>query len=207
MAVVLLVALLLAATCAFAAKEFAMPKVESAANYPAHDSHPNEMVTVGADLYTGAKSSIFNVNYADRDMVPILVVITNNGSAPVELANMKAQLVTRDRRAKIEPASQEDIFRRFSRTEKRGDEPSKLPIPLPGRGPKVGVKKDVQQEVNAAMFQARAVEPHSTQAGFMFFDVSGISDPLTGARLYLTGLRDGGGQELMYFEVALDKAR
>lgn len=200
-------AVLLAATCALAAKEFAMPNVEAAANYPAHDSHPNEMVTVGVDLYTGAKASIFKQNYADREMVPILVVITNNGSTPVELANMKVQLVTSDRRAKIEPASEEDIFRRFSRTDRRGDEPSKLPIPLPGRGPKVGVKKDVQQEVTTALFQARAVEPKSTQAGFMFFDVSGIRDPLSGAHLYLTGLRDGNGQELMYFELALDKAR
>ncbi len=200
-------AVLLAATCALAAKEFAMPKVEAAANYPAHDSHPSEMVTVGADLYTGAKASIFKENYADRDMVPILVVITNNGTAPVELANMKVQLVTTDRRAKIEPATEDDIFRRFSRADRRGDEPSKLPIPLPGRGPKVGVKKDVQQEVTAALFQARAVEPKSTQAGFMFFDVSGVRDPLSGAHLYVTGLRDGHGQELMYFELALDKAR
>lgn len=206
-ALLLVLAVLLAAGSVFAAKEFTMPKAEAAANYPAHDSHPNEMVTVGVDLYIGAKASIFKQNYADKDMVPLLVVITNNSSAPVELANMKVQLVTTNRRAKIEPASEDDLYRRFSRTQKRGDEPSKLPIPLPGRGPKVGVKKDVQQEIDAAMFHARAVEPHSTQAGFMFFDVSGISDPLSGARLYLTGLRDGSGQELMYFEVALEKAR
>jgi hypothetical protein len=199
--------LMIAIGCALAAKEFTMPKVQAAANYPAHDSHPNEMATVGLDLYTGEKASIFKQNYADRDLVPLLVVITNNGSTPIELANMKVQLVTKDRRAKIEPSSEDDLFRRLSRTQKRGDEPSKLPFPLPGRGPKVGVKKDVQQEIETALFQAKAVEPHATRAGFMFFDVSGITDPLNGARLYLTGLRDGSGQELMYFEIPLDKAR
>jgi hypothetical protein len=202
-----LAVVLLAVTLAFAHKEFEMPKVQAAANYPAHESHPNELVTVGIDIYTGAKASIFKQNYAERGMVPVLVVITNNGDKPIELANMNVQLITVDRHAKIEPASEEDIFRRFSRTEHRGDEPSKLPFPLPGRGPKVGVKKDVRQEVEAALFQARAVEAHSTQSGFMFFDVSGIDDPLTGARLYFTGLRNNNGQELMYFEISLDKAK
>jgi hypothetical protein len=36
------------------------------------------------------------------------------------------------------------------------------------------------------------------------FDVSDVSAPLAGARFYLTGLRDGGGNELMYFEIPLD---
>jgi hypothetical protein len=49
------------------------------------------------------------------------------------------------------------------------------------------------------------VEPHSTQSGFMFFDVSGISVPLAGAHFYLTGVRNSKGDELMYFEVPLEK--
>ena len=52
---------------------------------------------------------------------------------------------------------------------------------------------------------AKAVEPHSTQVGFLFFDVSGISVPLAGAHFYLTGVRDARGNELMYFEVPLEK--
>jgi hypothetical protein len=39
----------------------------------------------------------------------------------------------------------------------------------------------------------------------MFFDVSGISTPLAGAHFYLTGVRDASGNELMYFEIPLEK--
>jgi hypothetical protein len=39
----------------------------------------------------------------------------------------------------------------------------------------------------------------------MFFDVSGISTPLAGANFYLTGVRDSKGNELMYFEIPLEK--
>jgi len=51
---------------------------------------------------------------------------------------------------------------------------------------------------NACQFTAKAVEPHSTQSGFLFFEVSGISSPLAGARFYLTGLRDGKGGDLLF---------
>jgi hypothetical protein len=48
------------------------------------------------------------------------------------------------------------------------------------------------------------VEPHATQAGFLFFDVEGISEALAGAHLYLTGLRNSEGGELMFFDIPLD---
>jgi hypothetical protein len=56
-----------------------------------------------------------------------------------------------------------------------------------------------------APFNSRSVEPGATQAGFLFFDVSGIGDPLTGAHLYVTGVRDASGKELMFFDIAMDK--
>jgi hypothetical protein len=39
----------------------------------------------------------------------------------------------------------------------------------------------------------------------MFFDVSGLSNPLAGAHLYVSGVRDAKGNEMMYFEVPLDQ--
>ena len=62
-----------------------------------------------------------------------------------------------------------------------------------------------REEIQNSMFSAKAVEPHSTQAGFLFFDVAGISTPLAGAHFYLTGVRNSKGTELMYFEIALEK--
>jgi hypothetical protein len=140
--------------------------------------------------------------------VPIFVVVSNENGQPIELSRIRVQLVTANRSAKIEPATDDDIYRRLSKVVRRGDEPSRnpLPIPLPRGGPKVGVKKEVREEVEAAQFRARAVDARSNERGFFFFDVSGISNPLQGATLYITGVRDNSGQDLMYFEVPLEKA-
>lgn len=61
------------------------------------------------------------------------------------------------------------------------------------------------EEINMAQFGARSVEPHSTASGFLFFDVSDSSTPLAGANFYVTGVRDSGGNEMMYFEIPMEK--
>jgi hypothetical protein len=189
-----------------AAKDFDMPRAADAKTYAVRDNHPNEHAAIAAVPYTGEKGSIFKGKYEEHDLLPVFVIFTNDNDTPLELSDMTVQFTTVDKKAKISPASDEDIYRKISRSDRRADEASRnpLPIPLPRRGPKVGVKKDVTQEVEAAQFRARAVEPHTTRAGFMFFDVSGIRDPLQGGKIYVTGVRDGNGQELMYFELDLD---
>ena len=60
-------------------------------------------------------------------------------------------------------------------------------------------------EIDSAQFAARAVEPHTTQSGFLFFDVSGMTTPLAGAHIDVTGVTDAKGNELMYFEIPMEK--
>jgi hypothetical protein len=191
----------LSAGVSVAAKHFVMPEAHPAKSYPAHDEHSNEGVTVGLDPYDlGEKTNIFSVHYHEVGFLPIFVVITNDGNQPISLVESKPELVTYDR-SKISPATRDDIYRRVSRPI---GEPSPNPLPWPKKT-KGSVPKEVQDEVENSQFVARAVEPHSTQAGFMFFDVAGIDAPLAGAHFYLTGVRDSKGNELMYFEVPLEK--
>jgi hypothetical protein len=185
-----------------AAKEFVMPQAASAKTYPAHDQHPAETVTVAVDPYDLVeKTTIFSVHYSELGFVPIFVVVTNDGSQPVELSGMKAQLVTVNR-AKLSPATQEDIARRLTRPSANTN---RYPIPFPTKKVKGGLNKQAIDEIQNAQFEAKAVEPHSTRSGFLFFDVSDISVPLAGATFYLTGVRDAKGNELMYFEIPLEK--
>jgi hypothetical protein len=187
----------------FAAKEFVLPRAQPANAYPAHDEHPTEAVSIALDPYDMAdKANIFSVHYRDLGFLPIFFIVTNDGDQPVQLADMKAQLVTANR-AKLSPAVQDDIERRLARPSASGA--NRYPIPIPTSKVKGGVSKQARDEIEKAIFVARAVEPHSTQAGFLFFDIGGISTPLAGAHFYLTGVRDGKGNELMYFEVALEK--
>jgi hypothetical protein len=190
--------------CAIAAKEFAMPAAQAARAYPAHDEHPVEKVAVAVDPYDlDAKASVFSVKYRNYGYVPIFFVITNDDDHPISLVGMKAQLNTKDR-SKLLPATTDDLLRRLSRP-RRNDRQNTLPIPLPKKEVKGGVNGKTMEEIDQAQFGAKAVEPHSTARGFLFFDVSDISDPLEGATFYLMGVQDATGKEMMYFEIPIEK--
>jgi hypothetical protein len=185
-----------------AAKEFSMPKAQPAFSFPAHDYHSNENVTVAVDPYeTPAKEGIFIVKYREHGLLPVLLIITNDSDAPIQLADMKAELVTADR-TKLIPDNEDDIVRRISHPNASG---THYPIPFPTKKAKGGVSSKEMDEIQSAQFRAKAVEPRSSQIGFLFFDVSDVSNPLAGARFYLTGVRNSSGNDLMYFEVPLDK--
>jgi len=181
-----------------------MPAAQAAGTYPAHDEHPMEKVAVAVDPYDAdAKASIFSVKYRNYGYVPIFFLITNDGDHPISLVGMKAQLNTKDR-SKLLPATTDDLLRRLSRP-KRNDRQNTLPIPLPKKEVKGGVSGKTMEEIDQAQFGAKAVEPHSTARGFLFFDVSDISDPLAGATFYLMGIQDASGKEMMYFEIPMEK--
>jgi hypothetical protein len=186
-----------------AAKEFSMPKTQPAFSYPAHDHHAKENVTVGLDPYDAPpKANIFAVNYRDHNLLPILLVVTNDSDDPIELSGMNAELVTADR-TKLSPATEDDVLRRVSHPHASG---ARVPVPFPTKKVKGTLNSKEWNEILNAQFKAKAVEPRSSQAGFLFFDVSDLSNPLAGAHFYLTGVRDSAGHELMYFEVELGKA-
>lgn len=198
----LLCALVLVPVLCLSAKDFSMPRVQPAASYPAHDYHSKEKVTVALDPYDKpAKANIFVVPYHDNDLLPVLLVITNDSDQPIQLSDMKAELETSDG-SKLGPANEDDVYRRVSHPTTSG---ARMPLPFPTKRVKGGVNTKEFTEIENAHFKAKAVEPLSSQAGFLFFDISEVKNPLPGAHFYLTGVRDSSGNELMYFEVPLDK--
>jgi len=198
--------LLLCSLAALGAKEFVMPEAHPARTYPAHDEHPMEKVTIAVDPYdVEYKASIFSVNYRNYGLMPIFFVVTNDSDQPVELTDMKAALVTLNR-SKLYPASIDELVRRLSHPSRSATSAKPIPLPLPGsKKVKGAVSQKTMDEIDRSQFEARAVEPHSTARGFLFFDVSDISHPLAGANFYLTEVRNGNGNELMYFEIPLEK--
>jgi hypothetical protein len=203
----LLVALLVLAVLATLAKEkeWVSPKAFHARTYPARDAHDDEKVTIAVDPYDMPdKASIFTVNYKGEGFLPMLFIVSNDGNQPISLADMKVELVTA-RRVKITPATPDDIYRRITRQPVRGDNPGRSPLPIPRKTVRKGVNKDEENEVENSQFVAKAVEPNVSQSGFLYFDVQGISNPLAGAHLYVSGIRDSKGQELLFFDIPLEK--
>ena len=186
-----------------AAKDFVKPAAQPAKTYPAHDEHPSEKVAIAADPYdTPEKTKIFSVDFREHGYLPVFFVVTNDGDQPISIANLEVKLITANR-SKLTPASPEDIYRRLSNP--RANTNSPVPFPIPRKKVKGTVSKKEMDEIESSEFAARAVEPHATQSGFLYFDVGGISEPLAGAHIDVTRITDAKGNELMYFEIPIEK--
>jgi hypothetical protein len=184
-------------------KSFVKPVAQTAINYPAHDFHRDSKVAIAADLYDSReKAKIFSVDFAAHGFLPVFFVVTNDGDQPVSIANMEITLITANH-SKLTPVPTNDLYRRLSNPQ-ASTRPSPVPIPLPHKV-KGTISKKEMDEIESSQFAAKAVEPHGTQSGFLFFDVGGISAPLPGANIDITGVADAKGDELMYFEIPVDK--
>ena len=202
-----LISLLLLAIAAPAKdkKTFDPPSAYHANSYPARTYDEQNHITLAADPYdTPDKAAIFAGDYASSGLMPVRLIISNDGDAPIALTDLKVEFVTINR-DKLVPQRTQDILRKLSRTDTRPDERMQVPLPIPHRKQKRAVKEEVEDEIGRAQFMAKAVEPHSTQSGFLFFDVGGIRNPLAGANLYVSGIRNSKGEELIYFEIPMEK--
>lgn len=181
------------------------PPVQPATSYADVEIHPAEKVAIAAEpYYTKEKESIFRVDYLSHGVMPVRLIVTNLGDKPISLrdARILFQTAAGDRIQAAEPA---DVERLMTRKEREGTS-----IPLPGPLPKIKLKakaspKEIEDDFDEFEYGALVVEPHSTRAGFLFYDVSDLSHPLRGAKLHLHALRNADGEELFYFEIPFDK--
>lgn len=201
----LALALCLGAPCLFAVNH-KMPAPKDATTYPSYDSHPKEHVVIAAVPYDAKQmGKIFRVDYLKNGFLPIYVVVTNNSEQPLSLDQARIDFI--DSAGDRIPAAQpEDVERRMTHITGPG-KLIPLPEPLPPmhRKPKTPDKK-IEADFNQFEYSAITVPPHSTRAGFLFYDMQGLGrTPLKGASLVLRDLRTAAGQELFYFQIPLDK--
>jgi len=180
------------------------PAVQPATSFAAVEVHDEEKVAIAAEPYdTKEKESIFRVDYLGHGVIPIRLIVTNNSDRPISLrdARILFQTAAGDR---IQAAEAEDVERLMTQKERQGSK-----IPMPGPIPAIKIKpkasnKEIEADFNTFEYGALVVEPHSTRAGFLFYDVSELDHPLKGAKLHLHKLRDADGKELFYFEIPFD---
>jgi len=185
-----------------AGKSFVKPVAKPAFNYPAHDLHRDEKVSIAADPYDDpAKAKIFTINFAEHGFLPIFFIVTNDGEQPVSIANMRVKLITGNR-SKLTPIEASDLYRRLSNPQAKTGTNNPLPFPRKVKG---GVTKAQMDEIDQSQFAARAVEPHTTQSGFLYFDIAGLNSPLRDAIIDIDGVNDTRGNELLFFEISMDK--
>lgn len=187
------------------ASDHTPPAVQPATSFAAVEVHDDEKVAIAVEPFdTHEKASIFRVDYLGHGVMPVRLIVTNNGTRPISLRDARILFLTAAG-DKIQAAEPEDVERLMTRKEREGKK-----IPLPGPLPSIKMKpkasnKEIEQDFNTFEYGALVVEPHTTRAGFLFYDVSQLDDPLQGAKLHLRKLRDADGKELFYFEIPFDK--
>jgi len=196
--------LVIALTLTAGASNHTPPPVQAATTYPAVEVHEKEQVAIAIEPFdTREKESIFRVDYLGHGVMPVRLIVTNEGNRPISLRDARILFYTAggDR---IQASEPEDIERLMTRSEREGKR-----IPMPGPLPSIKMKpkasnKNIEQDFDQFEYQALVVEPHTTRAGFLFYDVSQLDHPLQGAKLHLHKLRDADGKELFYFEIPFD---
>lgn len=187
------------------AADHTTPPVQPATSFAAVEVHEKEKVAIAAEPYdTKQKESIFRVDYLGHGVMPVRLIVTNNGDKPISLRDARILFQTKSG-DRIQAAAPEDIERLMTRKEREGGR-----IPLPGPIPTIKLKpkasnKDIEEDFNQFEYGALVVEAHTTRAGFLFYDVSQLADPLRGSKLHLHKVMDADGHELFFFEIPFDK--
>jgi hypothetical protein len=196
--------LVLIATVPAALSESDPPPAKDATAYPAVDFHTKEQVAIAAEPFdTAEKCKVFQVDYLKYRFMPIRIIVTNTGNQPVSLRDARIFFVSANG-DKVPAAEPEDVERRVKPRDSRGVAIPVGPIKVHTKGSASDDK--IEADFDHFEYAALAVEPHTTRAGFLFYDMQGLGDtPLHGGKLILRELRDSSGNELFYFEIPFDK--
>jgi len=183
------------------ATSHAPPPVQPATSFVAVEVHEDEKVAIAAEPYdTREKEGVFRVDYLSYGVMPIRVIVTNNSDRPISLLEARITFITAagDSMQVAEPT---DVARLITHKGREVDDP-----PLPGiKFVSRPGTRDVEADFDNFEYRALVVDPHSTKAGFVFYDISGINNPLEGAKLHLRELQDANGKDLFEFDIPFDK--
>ncbi len=188
-------ALYLSIAAAFAADKEGTFRAGPAASYP--NRQTNGKVTIAADPYIGGeklKAAFGKLDPYVYGVLPVLVVIQNDGGQTLRLKDMKAEYVgPGGSRIPATPASEV----KYARPPVR---PGTLPTPV-GTIALKGKKNPLTAwEIEGRAFSAEMLPAGNPASGFLYFQT--VLE--RGSTLYLSGIVEAAtGKELLYFEVPI----
>ena len=165
-----------------------------AASYASHQT--SEKVTIGVKTYINdeeVKPVFGKKNPYNYGVLPVLVVIQNDGPKTIQMKSLQAVWVGPEH-DRVEATPAKDV--RFLTAPRR---PPSIPGP-PGTVPKViGHKNPLDNwQIEGRAFAAEMLPPGQSASGFFYFQ-TGYQ---RGSSVYLNGLREAeSGKELLYFEI------
>lgn len=185
-----------------AAADSAPPPAQAATTYGDVDAHPAEHVSIAAEPFSGSRAEFFKLNYPAYGVLPVRMIVTNDGDKPISFAEARIDFITAAG-DKI-PAAQIEDLQRIINTPPNPQERVPLgPIHVGGKGK--NRNKQILADNQAYAYASVAVEAHTTRSGFLFYDVSQLDHPLIGAKLEVRKVQDATGKEMFAFEIPFYK--
>lgn len=186
----LLLALTLALPlAAHADKPRKAPPPLPAVQYAAHDTH--EQVTIAAVPALSKDSAPeTRIDYLAFGFMPIRIVVTNDSSQPLSLDDARIMFVAANDVTE-NAASHQELDRGIFQLHNAKGKWIPLPAPLPSiRTKPKPIDSQIVADDNDFGFKSSTVPPHSTLAGWLFYDVRDLDrDPLKGATIELRKVR------------------
>jgi hypothetical protein len=169
----------------------------AASSYPLRQT--SDKVTIAAVPYIAAEQIRTAFGKLDPNrygILPLLIVIQNDGNQTLRLDSMRVEYVTSDRRH-VDATPAKDVPYLSGAREPRIENG-----PIPGAGTHIKKVKNplANGEIGARAFSAPVLPPGDQASGFFYFQTA----HRLGAKAYITGIKASAtGKELLYFEIPL----
>lgn len=149
--------------------------VNAATSYPLHETHAAEHVTVAVQPGdTDETNPDTRLDYLHHGYMPLRIIVTNDSDQPVELDEARILFVAADN-STTNTATEDDMQRRMFTMKQV--QPTKIPIvPITIHHEQVDSK--IVKDMDDFGFTSTRVAPHSTAAGWLFYDVRDLDDPV-----------------------------
>jgi hypothetical protein len=179
----------------------------AASQYPMHDAHANEHVTIAAEPGdTKDTAPHTRLDYFGHGFLPVRVIVTNDSDFAVNLDDARIHFIAADG-SSIPAATDEELQRGlFTMKSATGKKiPLPLPVPIPITVGKKNIDKDILADDNDFGFKTTTVAPHATVAGYLYYDMTNVDEPvLAHATLELRKVRfTADNRALDSFEIPL----
>jgi hypothetical protein len=186
-------ALFMSIAAAFAADKASFQAPEAAA-MPRHQT--TDGLTIGVDAYDSGpkvKLAFGKLSPGDYGILPVLVVMRNDGAKAIQLRNLRVEFVgPKGDRVVATPATE---VRYAVGPDPLAGQRRVGPIPIKKKNPLDG------WEIQGRAFTAQILPAGNAASGFFYFN----AELQPGATLYVSGLAElGSGRQLVYFEIPLN---
>jgi len=180
-----------------------------AQQYPLHETHPADHLTIAVEPGdTKETAPHTRLDYYSHGFLPIRVIVTNDSDLAINLDDARIHFIAADG-SSIPAATDDDLERgMFTLKSATGRKvPLPLPVPIPITTGKSDIDKKVVADDNDFSFQTTTVAPHTTVAGYLFYDINNLDTPiLDHATLELRKVRLSSTNKILdTFEIPLSK--